>query len=92
VIIEWAPSCSAGAEDYGIYEGQSGNWTSHVSIDCFDDGHDNNELIFPGTGNHYYLVAPRNADYEGSYGLNGNMERPPALNACLTPQRTGTCP
>ena len=92
VIIEWTPSCSAGAEDYAIYEGQAGNWTSHAPIDCFDDGHDNSELIFPGTGNHYYLVVPRNADYEGSYGMNGNVERPPALNACLTPQRTGTCP
>jgi len=93
IEISWTASCSAGAEDYGIYEGQLGNWTSHAQIDCSDDGGDFSEQITPGTGNHYYLVAAHNPNDEGSCGRDSNgLERPPGTPACVTPQAIGSCP
>jgi hypothetical protein len=93
IQLEWTPSCSAGAEDYGIYEGTIGNWASHVPIDCFDDGRDNMEAVTPSGTMNYYLVVPRNADYEGSYGQDSNLtERIQSIPACVNAQRLGTCP
>src|SRR5262249_62132878 len=66
--IQWSASCSAGAEDYGIYEGALGSWYSHTRVDCSDSGADLMEDIGTTSGNRYYLVAAHNADDEGSSG------------------------
>jgi len=93
LIVSWQPSCSAGADDYGIYEGQLGNWSSHVSIDCSDDFGDLSEQISISAANHYYLVVPHNKNDEGSYGLDsGGSERPVGGGACVATRTITPCP
>lgn len=93
LIVSWTASCSAGAEDYGIYEGQLGNWTSHGAIDCHDDGADRTEQIAPAGGNTYYLVVPFNANDEGSYGVDSwGIQRPRGNPTCATTQAVSVCP
>jgi len=104
VVLSWAPSCSSGAEDYGIYEGTLGTWYSHQRLYCNDiDGLTYSE-DFPPTpgGDRYYLVVPHNHADEGAYGLDHlptrvplRIERPqPAAlaNRCYVPQAVTACP
>ena len=93
LVLSWGPSCSAGAEDYAIYEGQLGNWYSHLPVDCSDDGADLTEEIITAPGNRYYLVVPINPTDEGSYGTNGDgEERPVGASACVAAQSIDACP
>ena len=93
LTLSWTTSCSAGADDYGIYEGQIGSWSSHVSIDCSDDFSNLSEQITTSAANNYYLVVPHNLNDEGSYGLDsGGVERPVGGAACVTPQTITPCP
>ena len=49
-------------------------------------------MFRPGSGDQYYLIAPRNHTREGSYGIDSDLnERPQGAPACL-PQTLGTCP
>ena len=92
LILSWTASCSAGAEDMAIYEGQMGNWYSHRRIDCSDDGAPGTETITPSPTDTYYLAVPHNANDEGSYGVDSlGVERPPAFLACRPTQTLGTC-
>jgi hypothetical protein len=78
VVIYWTTSCSAGAEDYGIYEGVIGTWTSHRKKLCVDaDGSPLSEDFPPGPGDRYYLVVPHNFEEEGAYGLDYDPTRIP---------------
>ena len=93
LTLSWTTSCSGGADDYGIYEGKIGSWTSHVSIDCSDDFSDLSEQITTSATSNYYLVVPHNTNDEGSYGLDsGSVERPVGGAACVTPQTITPCP
>jgi hypothetical protein len=93
LVISWAPGCSDGGIDYGVYQGTIGSWTSHVSIVCTDSGADRTETFLPGSGNRYYLVVPRNAAAEGSYGQKtGGIERPVGGGACAATQVVTPCP
>ena len=90
--IAWLAGTSAGAEDYGIYEGTIKTWYSHAAIDCYDDGGDLNEEIAPAAGNKYYLVVPNNPNDEGSYGTRSSgSERPQGTSPCRPTQALG-CP
>ena len=40
LILSWDASCSVGGEDYAIFEGTLGDWSSHTAIDCTDNGGD----------------------------------------------------
>jgi len=91
--LTWKPSCSAGAEDYGIYEGSIGSWSSHAARVCTDDGGDLREIVRPGAGNRYYLVAAHNANDEGSLGRRSNgEERPVGETRCAATQSLSPCP
>jgi hypothetical protein len=91
--ISWTASCSAGAEEYAIYEGTIGEWYSHTAVDCSDDGGDMAEDIPLSDGNRYYLVVPVNPSQEGSYGTASNRtERPPGAAACAFMQALAACP
>ncbi len=91
--LSWSAACSGGATDYGIYEGILGTWYSHVAIACTDAGADRAETVTPGPGNRYFLVVPRNAEAEGSYGLrSGPLERPVGAPACAGIQVVTSCP
>jgi hypothetical protein len=103
ITITWAPSCSAGAEDYGIYEGTIGTWYSHRQLFCNDvDGLPYSENFNPTGGNLYWLVVPHNFADEGAYGLDYDptrvpprIERPqPAalVDRCYVPQVVTACP
>lgn len=95
LTLKWSASCSNGALDYAIYEGQLGSYYSHVMKDCSDDGGDRSEEIAPAAGDTYYLVVPLAAASEGSYGTDSNgAERPPAgaADRCLATQLLGDCP
>ncbi|HEY3174186.1 MAG TPA: hypothetical protein VGK94_00335 [Candidatus Polarisedimenticolia bacterium] len=90
--ITWEASCSAGAEDYAIYEGTIGSWYSHGALDCSDDGGDRMEEFSPGSGNRYYLVVPLNANDEGSYGVDTAMQEiPRGATTCVPTQALGAC-
>ena len=96
IEIVWSLSCTAGAVDYGIYEGRIGDFYSHVKKDCSDDGDDLREVISPGSGDRYYLVVPLGPIDEGSYGLDstGN-DRPTAATGivrCINSQALEDCP
>lgn len=93
VTLSWEASCSAGATDYAIYEGEIGNWYSHSQVDCQDDAADRTETITSGPGNRYFLVVPHNApNDEGGYGVNSaGATRPRGLATCVPTQQIGTC-
>ena len=103
IVLSWEASCGGGAEDYSIYEGLLGDWYSHTQLTCTDLGDVPGclvvggcvlrEEITPGPEGHYYLVVPRNAIEEGSYGLGEDGdERPKASSGCVTAQSLEACP
>jgi len=103
IIIYWAPSCSSGAEEYGIYQGSIGFWTSHRWKFCTDvDGVPLSETFPPGNASSYYLVVPHNFVEEGAYGLDYDPNRtpsrierlPPTLNTdrCVPSHVVTPCP
>jgi hypothetical protein len=95
IRLSWSASCSVGAVDYAIYQGTIGSYYSHVSAVCTDAGGDRVEEIAPQAASSYYLVVPRSATAEGSYGRASNgSERPvaPTVNRCLGSQTLGGCP
>ncbi len=92
LVLSWQASCGASVQNYAIYEGLIGDWSSHSRIDCSDAGADLTEEIMPNPGDRYYLVVPLDANDEGSYGtatLTG--ERPTGISTCRPTQDTGSC-
>ncbi len=93
LVLSWLPSCTHGAADYGIYEGLLGNWSSHVAVDCSDDGGDLREEVIPMDGDRYYLVVPINFNGEGSHGTDSaNNERLTGTSTCVPTQFLAPCP
>jgi hypothetical protein len=91
VTLSWDGSCVATDADYAVYEGTLGAFTSHAPRLCSTAGARSAALALPA-GDAYWLVVPRNAAAEGSYGRDGGgAERPPAVAACL-PASVAACP
>ena len=91
VTLAWGGSCQTTDDDFAIYEGTLGNFASHLPATCSTGGVSGKTLT-PSAVSSYYLVVPRNANFEGSYGLNGaGFERPTAAAAC-TGQEVASCP
>jgi hypothetical protein len=91
IALSWSASTSAGAEDYGVYEGRIGTWYSHASLTCSTGGALSADVT-PGTGNRYYLVVPNNLNDEGSYGRRSSgVERPQGSSPCRALRAFG-CP
>ena len=89
--LSWGASCSAGAVDYGVYEGPLLSFTNRVSLLCSTAGA-TIALITPSSENSYYLVVPATSNTEGSYGKNSSgVERSATVVACR-PQNLGSCP
>ncbi|ANM28678.1 hypothetical protein ABI59_02175 [Acidobacteria bacterium Mor1] len=85
--IDWGASGSGDAVDYAIYEGsldtlRSGSF-DHGPADC-SAGADLTELVWPQSGDRFFLVAPMTADYEGHYGYStsGAIRPSSAPSAC----------
>jgi hypothetical protein len=91
ITLDWGASCTATDTSFAIYEGLLGSFPSHHPALC-NTGGATTATFSPGPGNRYYLVVPRNAGHEGSYGRNSSgSERPTGTPACL-PQLLAECP
>jgi sugar lactone lactonase YvrE len=91
LTLSWGSSCLATDHDYGIYEGTLGTFDSHVPRFCSTGGATGRSFT-PAAGNTYYLVVPRNALEEGSYGvLSNGAERPASATACLPQHIASMC-
>lgn len=89
--LSWGGSCLGSDTDYEIYSGDMPNFTVYRPRVCSTSGAVTWTLT-PAAGNEFYLVVPRNATREGSYGTNSaNVQRPPGGSACL-PQAVASCP
>lgn len=90
--LSWTASCLGSDTDHGVYEGTLGQFSSHHPVVCTTGGA-TSATIQAGAGNRYYLVVPRNAQREGSYGKTSvGLERPPAADACLPQAVQSPCP
>ena len=91
LTLAWGASCLTTDDDFAIYEGALGDFTSHLPLTCSTAGASGGTLT-PSPADSYYLVVPRNANFEGSYGPDGmDFERPTAAAAC-TGQELASCP
>jgi len=89
--LTWDASCAAGDDNYSVYEGPIGSFTSHVPVLC-DTGGLTEATITPAAGDRYYLVVPWNPAFEGSHGVDGNdVERSSGPAPCRD-QQLGSCP
>jgi hypothetical protein len=88
--LAWGASCVPVDADYVVYEGTLGSFASHAPKTCSTEGA-RSWALTPSLDGAYYLVVPRHADREGSYGTDGaGAERPPASQACV-PQQVRAC-
>jgi hypothetical protein len=90
LALAWSPSCNGADSDYEIYEGAIGDFASHSPRLCSTGGATSGTLT-PAAGDRYYLVVPRSADSEGSYGLDGQLQQRPAATEACVPQQVGGC-
>lgn len=91
VLLTWGDSCVAGDIDYAVYEGTLGAWSSHAPLLCSTGGL-TQSTIAPSAGSTYFLVVPRNAAREGSYGARSDgTERPAGVPACLPQKVAAAC-
>jgi hypothetical protein len=91
VVLTWPGSCLASDIDFEVYEGALGEFSAHEAIACTTAGATTYTLT-PSPGDRYFLVVPRNATREGSYGTDSaGGERPASAVACLQ-QEISECP
>jgi len=97
ITLSWGSSCAVGDTDYEIYQGEIGDYYSHVKMDpCSTAGATFATFAPLPSVSTYYLVVPTNGTNEGSYGLRSdNTERPQSLHAvdrCRPQQIAAVCP
>jgi hypothetical protein len=92
IALAWGASCVTADDDFVVYEGVLGDFTSHVPADpgCSTGGA-TQATFAPGTGNRYYLVVPQNGGVEGSYGTRGDGADRPISAASCAPQAFDGC-
>jgi hypothetical protein len=91
VRLTWTASCAASDDDYAVYEGAIGSYYSHDTKICTTGGA-TTATITPDPGSVYYLVVPRDAVGEGSYGRDSEgQERPVGAGQCVA-QGAVSCP
>jgi hypothetical protein len=90
VELTWADSCAVGDQDYAVYQGTLGDFAGHVPVDCSTGGATTHTFT-PGDSV-YFLVVPRNASREGSYGTDSaGAERPRSGSACVPQALAPAC-
>jgi hypothetical protein len=83
VTLGWGESCATSDDDYAVYAGTLGDFTSHEQRKCSTDGARTHTMLAGDAT--YFLVVPRSASREGSYGQDSRgLERPPSSEPCLT--------
>lgn len=91
IALRWGSACGPGGTDFEVYEGILGNFSSHTPRFCSTGGAMTKTLVPAGPAT-YYLVVPRSASREGSYGRKSDgAERSQGAAACL-PQESASCP
>ena len=89
--LSWGASCATTDTDYEIYAGTIPDYGRYSPILCSTGGL-TSTVLTPSAAGQFYLVVPRNAGREGSYGTAGSgTERPPGTGACLQ-QSIAACP
>lgn len=89
LALRWGRSCSIGDNNYEVYEGAIGDWTSHVPRGCAAGFA---ATLTPPPFDGYYLIVPSEDNYEGSYGTrSGGVERPLGASVCRT-RLINACP
>ena len=91
IEFTWGASCSDNDTDYGVYQGTFGDYGSHGRVACTTLGSTAFGPYNPGPDDYYFLVVPRLATHEGSYGIGQGLQRVPAALPCR-PQGTLSCP
>jgi hypothetical protein len=94
LVLNWGSSCASGDTDYEVYEGTLGQpfAYNHTEKLCTTGGATTATFAAP-MGSTYYLVVPKNAVSEGSYGqASSGAEIPPGSTACAPQQIALTCP
>ncbi|MCP3981209.1 MAG: hypothetical protein GY716_18065 [bacterium] len=90
LALTWASSCVESDDDYAVYEGTLGDWTTHLAATCSTGGATSWTLT-PQSGSRYYLVVPRSVNREGAYGADaGGNPRRQSSAPCL-PQFVSAC-
>lgn len=91
IRLSWGGSCVANDFDFEIYAGDASDFTVYAPKFCSTGGA-TTVTFTPAAGSEFYLVVPRNATREGSYGTDSTgAERPVGIPACL-PQAIAACP
>ena len=92
ISLAWGASCAGTDDDFEVYEGTIGAWYDHVPKLCSTGGA-TSVTFAPPPGDVYYLVVPRNAFREGSYGIDSEgVQHPAGAGSCLTQKIALTCP
>jgi plastocyanin len=94
LIATWGASCSPAATAYGIYQGSLPIAAyDHTMLVC-PAGTATTATFTPGSGDEYFLVVPRTATAEGSYGKDSaDVEIPVGAARCSNlPQDLTGCP
>lgn len=93
VRLSWGASCMPGDSDYAIYGGILGQFQTHVRLVCSTGGATDMTLASSGGDRTYFLVVPRNATNEGSYGVDSSgVERAASFLACVPQDAATACP
>lgn len=94
LTLSWGGSCAGGDSDYEVYEGTlAGPFLyNHTEKLCSTGGATTATFAAPAVST-YYLVVPKNAVSEGSYGRSsGGAERPQGSPACVPQVIALACP
>jgi len=90
--LDWQPSCSSDDDDYAVYGGDLGDFTSHTLEQC-SSGAATTAVVSQPVGDRYYLVVPLDGASEGSYGTDSDgFERPVGVATCATQAIATPCP
>jgi hypothetical protein len=91
VVLTWPGSCLAGDIDFEVYEGAIGEFEGHEPATCSTGG-ETTYTFARAPEDRFFLVVPRNATHEGSYGTDGTgAQRPQSAAPCL-PRSVSECP
>jgi hypothetical protein len=90
IALSWGVSCGALDSDFDVYESESPDMRNARPLTCTTAGA-RSMVLDPPEGNIFYLVVPRSASNEGSWGHRSDgSPRPQSPSACL-PQLLSTC-
>ena len=90
--LDWGASCVASDNDYAVYEGTIGDFTSHLPIICSTGGA-TSVTITPSAASTYYLVVPNDRSHEGRYGKKSSgAEIPAGRTRCYPAAILTGCP